>query len=429
MATNVSEASERLAYGNAKAIATWYFNKRREDSENRDLMDLTPADAWELKRIEDEHAQQQKRKERSERPKGADRGMYIKDRLIAFLCPSRWTKKHTARAPTKHWGNHLQCGKNKEGRAFTILYDTLNRKWYLILSYDARVKGAPLGESAFEALMKDQSASAKRARTWIRRKDMLFASSAGRGNMCSIDPGSRTPWTCFDEHRKLFYDVYDVIVMPGSRAAGAPCQSLNEGLASFLAAEGCFDHDAAELATQYLNVMALAEATDRSEADVAIQHVIDHIFAFDDAVTSNLNASVLQHQLSVLFCVIGGFAANGVAELWMIVGSTLSMIATQSNLRALHQRVLSLLWQIERNRSNLSECLPEGILSGQSGDYEHWDEKAWDDSSDSTQEVQNTECCVCLDGEIGTVLVPCGHMILCVPCSKNHMPSTKHEMI
>ncbi|KAJ3165311.1 hypothetical protein HDU87_003161, partial [Geranomyces variabilis] len=451
MATNVSEASERIAYGNAKGIATWYFNKRREDSENRDLMDLTPADAWELKRIEDEHAQQQKREEkkrkaeaeatlgveepkkklgveepkkkrrkflataaeekahweekakrraeakalqnaqsvkesgfeieaeieavvdaeepagksirsmafrlypsealaqglkkwidiadaidahvkdvleafaaRSEKAsfrylrdehicltaaklrkgeadgtlhqlrdlerrreyvslpfdvqqavikesvanftanqtnfekgnndgfetrsrdgarrwktlkflatgmcvnrksgevtmsprsdfveKGADRGMYIKDRLIAFLCPSRQTKKHTARAPTKHWGNHLQCGKNKEGRAFTVRYDTLDRKWYLILAYDARVKGAPLRESVFDSIANDSRPTAIRAKTWIERQDSLFAGHAARGNMCSIDPGARTPWTCFDANRKEFYDVYPDLV-------------------------------------------------------------------------------------------------------------------------------------------------------------------------------------------------------------------------
>ncbi|KAJ3017777.1 hypothetical protein HKX48_003392 [Thoreauomyces humboldtii] len=30
--------------------------------------------------------------------------------------------------------------------------------------------------------------------------------------MCSIDPGARTPWTCFDAHRKGFYDVYPDLV-------------------------------------------------------------------------------------------------------------------------------------------------------------------------------------------------------------------------
>lgn len=30
--------------------------------------------------------------------------------------------------------------------------------------------------------------------------------------MCSIDPGTRTPWTCFDVHRKMFYDVYPDLV-------------------------------------------------------------------------------------------------------------------------------------------------------------------------------------------------------------------------
>ncbi|KAJ3144021.1 hypothetical protein HDU86_002705, partial [Geranomyces michiganensis] len=145
--------------------------------------------------------------------KGADRGMYIKDRLITFLClskecrPSKSTNRQVSRVPTKHWGTHLQCGKNKEGRAFTIRYDALNDKWYLILSYDARVKGAPLREGVFETIIKDQTASTKRARTWIKRQDVLFASSAMRGNMCSIDPGVQTPWTCYDAQRRLFYDV------------------------------------------------------------------------------------------------------------------------------------------------------------------------------------------------------------------------------
>ncbi|KAJ3020540.1 hypothetical protein HKX48_000677, partial [Thoreauomyces humboldtii] len=437
MATNVSEAKERLAYGNAKAIATWYLNKRREEGENRNLMDLTATEAWALKRQEDEHVRQQreeskKRKAESEGDdpkkkrrkflkvaaeekahweakakcraeakaleeglspnepadepkedpeqadpeekasksmramafrlypsealaqglrkwidiadaidahvkdvleafavkdekasfrylrdehiclsavklrkaeangtldelrdierrrayvslpfdvqqavikesvanvtasqtnyekgnnqgfetrsrnsarqwktlkflasgmsvnpktgevtmsprsdfvaKGADRGMYLKDRLIAFLCPGQRTKKHTARSPTKHWGNHLQCGRKNGGRSFTIRHDSLNQKWYLVLSYDAKVKGAPLRESAFDAVMKDQSASAKRAKTWIQRQDDLFAGPAARGNMCSIDPGARTPWTCFDAHRTGFYDVYPDLV-------------------------------------------------------------------------------------------------------------------------------------------------------------------------------------------------------------------------
>ncbi|KAJ3019793.1 hypothetical protein HKX48_001766 [Thoreauomyces humboldtii] len=110
--------------------------------------------------------------------KGCDRGMYIKDRLISFLCDSRTTEpgttelQHLTHAPTKHWGNHLQCGK-----------------------------------------------------------DVLFAGPAARGNMCSIDPGARTPWTCFDAHRKGFYDVYPDLVgtlanhhndIAGIQSAGAP---------------------------------------------------------------------------------------------------------------------------------------------------------------------------------------------------------------
>ncbi|KAJ3165731.1 hypothetical protein HDU88_003924 [Geranomyces variabilis] len=197
-------------------------------------------------------------------------------------------------------------------------------------------------------------------------------------------------------------------------------QSLNKRLSSFLAAEGGFDHDEAEWATQHLDLEALSRATDRSDVDCALQHLIERLFTFDDA-GKTLRASVLKHQLSVLFCVVGGFAADDVAELWATVGSTLSMVATESDFRAHYPRILSLLWQIEQNRSNLGDCLPEGLSSEESGDYEHWDEKAWDDSSDSTPEVNGTECCVCLDREIGTVLVPCGHMILCVPCSKSVM--------
>ena len=143
---------------------------------------------------------------------GGDRGVYIKDRLVRFL--SEWNVRHTSRLPTKHWGRYLQCGKDKGGRAFTIRYDTTNAKWYLILSYDARIRGAPFRSDVCEALSSDTRACTKRARVWIARQGILFSPSSGvkRGNMCAIDPGSRTPWTCFDVQRRSFYDVYPDLV-------------------------------------------------------------------------------------------------------------------------------------------------------------------------------------------------------------------------
>ncbi|KAJ3030083.1 hypothetical protein HDV00_009105 [Rhizophlyctis rosea] len=80
-------------------------------------------------------------------PKDEDRGIYLKDRIIRFLCPEveveKAGRKQKMRLPTKMWGQHLQCGKKNGGQGFKIRYDSLQRKWYLILSYDAKVRGAP----------------------------------------------------------------------------------------------------------------------------------------------------------------------------------------------------------------------------------------------------------------------------------------------
>ncbi|KAJ3144022.1 hypothetical protein HDU86_002706, partial [Geranomyces michiganensis] len=67
------EAKECLAYSNAKAIATWYINKRKEDGENRDLMDLAQTDAWEMKRLEDERAKALEEAQSANAPENASK--------------------------------------------------------------------------------------------------------------------------------------------------------------------------------------------------------------------------------------------------------------------------------------------------------------------------------------------------------------------
>ncbi|KAJ3278024.1 hypothetical protein HK104_002731 [Borealophlyctis nickersoniae] len=132
-----------------------------------------------------------------------DRGVYIRDSLVRFLTPA--TTKHATPPPTKHWGRHLICG-SPEGRDFEIRYDTRTQKWFLILHYDAMVRGAPFRPEVLDAIMKNPDPAAKRARTWIMRSETLFGGS--NCNLCSIDPGVRTPWTCFDVQRRSCYDVF-----------------------------------------------------------------------------------------------------------------------------------------------------------------------------------------------------------------------------
>jgi hypothetical protein len=67
MAVNVSEAKEQMAYGKAKAIATWYLTqvKGEDAAEQRSVLDLTLEEAWEAKVAEDaEKALKRKMKEK-----------------------------------------------------------------------------------------------------------------------------------------------------------------------------------------------------------------------------------------------------------------------------------------------------------------------------------------------------------------------------
>jgi len=149
-------------------------------------------------------------------PKGEDRGLYLKDRIIRFLCPEVEVEKRglkqKMRLPTKLWGHHLQCGKGNGGQGFKIRYDSLGRKWYLILSYDAKVRGAPFQSGVIEKVLTRREPVANRAKTWISRFETLFNRNVPKGNMASIDPGFRIPFTCYDAHRRLCYGVFPDLV-------------------------------------------------------------------------------------------------------------------------------------------------------------------------------------------------------------------------
>ncbi|KAJ3300306.1 hypothetical protein HK104_002125 [Borealophlyctis nickersoniae] len=139
----------------------------------------------------------------------ADRGVYIKDSLVKFLCDANESGK--GKIPTKYWGSHLMCGRTG-GHGFDIRYDTVGRRWYIQLHYDAMVRGAPFRPEAIDAILQNETADAQRARRWIMRWDSIYGGEGSNGNLCSIDPGVRTPWTCYDAHRRSFYDVYPDMV-------------------------------------------------------------------------------------------------------------------------------------------------------------------------------------------------------------------------
>jgi transposase len=145
---------------------------------------------------------------------GGGRGLYLKDRIIRFLCPEEdlGLGDRKRRLPTKMWGNHLQCGKDNGGQGFKIRYDSLGRKWYLILSYDAKIRGAPFQSGALDKILSQTDSVANRAKIWISRFERLFNNDVPKGNMAAIDPGFRTPFTCFDAHRRLCYGVFPDMV-------------------------------------------------------------------------------------------------------------------------------------------------------------------------------------------------------------------------
>ncbi|KAJ3300732.1 hypothetical protein HK104_006030 [Borealophlyctis nickersoniae] len=146
-------------------------------------------------------------------PQVKDHILYVKDRILRFACPEKESRGgRKIRVPMKPWGRYLLCGKKTGGKGFKIRYDSLTRKWYLILSYDAKVRGAPFRPEVLEEILRDQRREAARAKKWIMRSENLFDRDVPRGNMCSIDPGTRVPWTCFDAHRRSFYDVYPDLV-------------------------------------------------------------------------------------------------------------------------------------------------------------------------------------------------------------------------
>lgn len=147
-------------------------------------------------------------------PKSEDRGLYLKDRIIRFLCEEEDVLEHNRkrRLPTKLWGHYLQCGKTNGGQGFKIRYESLRRKWYLILSYDAKVRGAPFQCGVLEKVCNQTNPTAKRAKTWISRFETLFNRDVPKGNMASTDPGLRTPFTFYDAHRRLCYGVFPDMV-------------------------------------------------------------------------------------------------------------------------------------------------------------------------------------------------------------------------
>jgi len=146
-------------------------------------------------------------------PKDADRGIYIRDRLVHFLCEkTRLPKEKFAYSPTKYWGNYIDVGKGngKDGSSFTIRYDTLKDQWFYIMTINCWAAGAPFKKKALEKISQSTDPSARRARQWIRRTSDIFRNS--KGNMCSIDPGARVPFTCYDAHRRSFVDMYPDLV-------------------------------------------------------------------------------------------------------------------------------------------------------------------------------------------------------------------------
>lgn len=145
--------------------------------------------------------------------KTADRGVYLKDRLIHYLCDRVETKNGmVSYMPTKKWGNDLVVGKTRGGRGFTLRFDSVFRRWSLILATNVWQKGSPFRPEIISSLLTDLRKTTIRARRWILRTDALFSRDLSTGNLCSIDPGVRTPWTCYDAHSRRCYNVYPDMV-------------------------------------------------------------------------------------------------------------------------------------------------------------------------------------------------------------------------
>ncbi|KAJ3300409.1 hypothetical protein HK104_000923 [Borealophlyctis nickersoniae] len=130
-------------------------------------------------------------------PQVKDHILYVKDRILRFACPEKKSRNgRKIRVPTKHWGRYLLCGKKTGGKGFKIRYDSITRKWYLILSYDAKVRGTPFRPEVLEEILQDQ------------RRD----EGEEVDNEIGESIRSGLPWTCFDAHRRSFYDVYPDLV-------------------------------------------------------------------------------------------------------------------------------------------------------------------------------------------------------------------------
>ncbi len=62
-----------------------------------------------------------------------DTRLYVRDRFLRM----------EGITGTSKWGKWFLCGKNTGGKHFSIRYDSLFKRWYLILTYDALQQGAP----------------------------------------------------------------------------------------------------------------------------------------------------------------------------------------------------------------------------------------------------------------------------------------------
>ena len=148
-------------------------------------------------------------------------GLPIKDRLTRHISP---------KLPTSYWGTSLLAGKNG-GSGFVIRHDTSRKRWFLVLSYDAFIEGSPFRATFLKyALSSEDEQRYRFIRRWVARGKRVFENEhCGKGNVASIDPGSRKPITFFDfQNRKFFCAfqdfnakqeaIYDKIAKVQSRA-------------------------------------------------------------------------------------------------------------------------------------------------------------------------------------------------------------------
>lgn len=65
MAENASEAREKMAYGKAKAIASWYLDQRKK--KNQQALNLDEEEAWKRKQEQDEASKEARRQKAEEK--------------------------------------------------------------------------------------------------------------------------------------------------------------------------------------------------------------------------------------------------------------------------------------------------------------------------------------------------------------------------